>query len=196
VKQETLIMMKNPAFKTYIGLALLLGLWVAIIAHYGSEFLYHTDEIEKPAYPLMVVDEAAPEEPSAETAAIEPDAPVDGGEGVAALLAAADADAGAKVSKKCASCHSFDKDGPNKVGPNLWDIVGRPIAGGEGYKYSDALSGLGGEWSYDKLDGFLAKPKDFAAGTKMSFAGLKRAEARANLIAFLRDFSDSPKPLP
>ncbi|MDH5556546.1 MAG: cytochrome c family protein [Alphaproteobacteria bacterium] len=189
-------MMKNPAFITYVGLSLLLGIWVVLFAHYGSEFLYHTDEIEKPAYPLIVVEEAAPEEQPVETAATEPEAPADGGEGVAALLAAADADAGAKVSKKCASCHSFDKGGPNKVGPNLWDIVGRPIAGGEGYKYSDALSGLGGEWSYDKLDGFLAKPKDFAAGTKMSFAGLKSAEDRANLIAFLRGFSDSPKPLP
>ena len=206
-------MSKNPAFKTYIGLSLLTGLWVALFAHLGSVVLYHPGEIDKPAYPLMVVEEAAPEEQPAETATAEPaetattepaaaepaaaeTAPAGGGEGIAALLAAADTEAGAKVWKKCASCHSIDEGGSNKVGPNLWDIVGRPVAGHEGYKYSGALSGLGGEWSYDRLDGFLTKPKDFAAGTKMSFAGLKSAEDRANLIAFLRDRSDDPKPLP
>jgi cytochrome c len=78
----------------------------------------------------------------------------------------------------------------------VWDIVGKAIAGGEGYKYSGALAELGGEWTYDSLDAFLTKPKDFAAGTKMSFAGLKKAEDRANLIAFLRSRSDDPKPLP
>jgi len=198
-------MSKNPAFKTYVGLAVLTGLWVALLSYWGSEILYRPGEIDKPAYPLMVVEESAPEEQPAETATAEPaatepaateTAPAGGGEGIAALLAAADAEAGAKVSRKCAACHSFDEGGPNKVGPNLWDIVGRPVAGHEGYKYSDALTGLGGEWSYDRLDGFLTKPKDFAAGTKMSFAGLKSAEDRANLIAFLRGQSASPKPLP
>jgi len=198
-------MSKNPAFKTYILLSLLTGLWVALLAHYGSVVLYHPGGIDKPAYPLMVVEESAPEEQPAETATAEPaatepaaaeTAPAGGGEGIAALLAVADADAGAKVWKKCASCHSIDEGGANKVGPNLWDIVGRPVAGHDGYKYSGALTGLGGEWSYDRLDGFLTKPKDFAAGTKMSFAGLKSAEDRANLIAFLRGQSASPKPLP
>lgn len=203
-------MSKNPAFKTYVGLALLTGLWVALFSYWGSVVLYHPGEIDKPAYPLMVVEEAAPEEQPGETATAEPaaaepaatepaaaeTAPAGGGEGIAALLAAADAEAGAKVSRKCAACHSFDEGGPNKVGPNLWDIVGRPVAGHEGYKYSDALSGLGGEWSYDRLDAFLTKPKDYAAGTKMSFAGVKSAEDRANLIAFLRGQSADPKPLP
>ena len=199
-------MSKNPAFKTYVGLALLLSIWVVLFAHIVGEFLYHADEIEKPAYPLIAVEEAAPEEQPTETAAAEPEAPEEAavatepeapaGGGIAALLAAADAEAGAKVSKKCAACHSFDKGGKNKVGPNLWDIVGKAIAGGEGYKYSGVLAGLGGEWTYDNLDAFLTKPKDFAAGTKMSFAGLKKVEDRANLIAFLRSRSDDPKPLP
>jgi cytochrome c len=199
-------MSKNPAFKTYVALGLLLAIWVMLFAHYGSEFLYHPDEIDKPAYPLIAVEEAAPAEEATETAAAEPEAPeeaavttepeVPAGGGIAALLAAADAEAGAKLSKKCAACHSFDNGGKNKVGPNLWDIVGKAIAGGEGYKYSGALAGLGGEWTYDRLDAFLTKPKDFAAGTKMSFAGLKKAEDRANLIAFLRGRSDDPKPLP
>lgn len=205
-------MSKNPAFKTYIVLGLLLAVWVVIIAHYGSEFLYRSDEIDKPAYPLIAVEEpateeSAPEEQPTGTAATEPEAPVesaataepeapaDGG-GISALLAAADTDAGAKVSKKCAACHSFDKGGKNKVGPNLWDVVGKAVASGEGYKYSRALAGLGGEWTYDNLDAFLTRPKDFAAGTKMSFSGIKGAGDRANLIAFLRDLSDDPKPLP
>lgn len=195
-------MSKNPAFKTYIALGLLMGIWAALFAYYGSVVLYHPGEIDKPAYPLIAVEEAAPaeeaaaEEQPADTAATEPEAPAGGGEGFAALLAGADAEAGAKLSKKCSSCHSFDKGGKNKVGPNLWDIVGKAVASGEGFKYSGALSDLGGEWTYDSLNAFLTRPKDFAPGTKMSFAGLKSADDRANLIAFLRSRSDDPKPLP
>lgn len=186
-------MSKNPAFKTYLGLAVLLGFWAVLLAYLGSAVLYRPGEIEEPAYPLIAVEEAEPAgEPAA--AAVEPEAP--GAIGIAVLLADADSGAGQKVSKKCAACHSFDKDGRNKVGPNLWDIVGRAVAGGEGYKYSGALADLGGEWSYDRLDAFLAKPKEFAAGTKMSFSGIGRADDRANLIAYLRGLSDNPKPLP
>jgi cytochrome c len=212
-------MSKNPAFKTYIAMAFLLSIVVALFAYYGSVILYRPGEIEEAAYPLIVAEEAAPEEPPAEpTAPAEPEAPVETAapaepeapvetaapaepevpavSGIAALLAAADIDAGAKVSKKCAACHSFSKDGKNKVGPNLWDIVGKAIGGGAGYKYSGALAEMGGDWTYDNLDAFLTKPKDFAAGTKMSFSGIKGAEDRANLIAFMRGLSDNPKPLP
>lgn len=213
-------MSKNPSFVTYVGLSLLLGLWLVMLAHYGSKLLYHPGEIEEHAYPLIAAEEAAPEEQPAEAVEAEPAAEEAAeaepaaeeaveaepaaeeaaapavGEGIAALLASADADAGAKVSKKCAACHSFDKGGKNKVGPNLWDIVGKAMASTEGFKYSSGLAGMGGEWSYDNLDTFLTKPKDFVAGTKMSFAGIKDAEDRANLIAFLRGLSDEPKPLP
>jgi cytochrome c len=193
-------MSKNPAFMTYVGLSVMVALWLVMLAHWGGEFLYHPEQIEKQAYPLieaeeiMAAEEAAGDAQATETTAAEA-TPVDGG-GIAALLASADQQAGAKVSKKCAACHSFDNGGPNKVGPNLWDIVGKAVAGGEGYKYSGALADMGGDWSYESLDGFLAKPKDFAPGTKMSFAGLKSAEDRANLIAYLRSLSDNPKPLP
>lgn len=114
-----------------------------------------------------------------------------------ALLASADDAAGQKVAKKCAACHTFDQGGPNKVGPNLWNVVDRPIASIEDFSYSDALEGLSDEsWTYEHLSAFLTKPKDFAPGTKMSFAGVKKAEDRANLIGYLRSLSDSPAPLP
>jgi cytochrome c len=193
-------MSKNPAFMTYLGLSLLVGIWVFLFAYYGGEILYHPKEIDKPAYPLIEGEEMAAAEEATETGtaapAAEEAAPADNGEGIATLLASADQEAGAKVSKKCGACHSFDKGGPNKVGPNLWDIVGRAVASHEGYSYSGALSDMGGEWSYESLNAFLTKPKDFVTGTKMSFAGLKSAEDRANLIAFLRSLSDDPKPLP
>lgn len=213
-------MSNNSSLKTYAVLGLFVGIAVAAVAYFGSMIVYRPGEIEKAAYPLIAVEEAAPEEqpsePEAPAAAVEPaepetpvvtaepaapetpapEAPAIGDEGVAALLAAADVAAGAKLSKKCKACHRFDKDGKNKVGPNLWDIVGNAIAGGEGYKYSGALTDMGGEWTYDNLDAFLTKPKTFAPGTKMSFSGLKSPEGRANLIAFLRSLSDNPKPLP
>lgn len=119
-----------------------------------------------------------------------------GGNGVLAQLASADTAAGAKTARACNACHSFDKGGPNKVGPNLYGVVGADIASHEGYKYSDALAGKEGEWSYENLSAFLTAPKDWAPGTKMSFAGVKKPEDLANLIAYLREQSDNPPPLP
>ena len=116
--------------------------------------------------------------------------------GALAMLASADIAAGEKTFKKCKACHSTKKGGKNKIGPNLWNIVGKGKASAPGYKYSSALAGLGGAWGYQELDGFLANPKGFAKGTKMSFSGLKKAKARAAVIVYLRSLSDQPKPLP
>jgi cytochrome c len=115
---------------------------------------------------------------------------------VMAMLSDADTGAGKKAFKKCKACHSTEKGGKNRVGPNLWDIVGKAKATGDGFKYSDALKGLGGEWSYPDLNAFLISPKAFAKGTKMSFRGLSKAKDRAAVIAYLRSLSDQPKPLP
>ncbi len=113
------------------------------------------------------------------------------------LLASADPAAGEKVFSKCKACHNAEKGGANQVGPNLWNIVGAPIAHHEGFKYSSALAGKsGGKWTYEELDIYLTSPKSFAPGTKMTFAGLSKPDDRANVIAFLRSRSDSPPPLP
>jgi len=112
-------------------------------------------------------------------------------------LASADAAKGADVFKKCAACHNADKGGPNALGPNLWGVVGEPIGkGANGFAFSEALSGVGGNWDWTSLNHWLTSPKAMAAGTKMTFAGLSNPEERANVIAFLNTKSDSPKPLP
>ena len=112
------------------------------------------------------------------------------------LLKAADAAAGEKIATKCKACHDFTKGGPNKIGPNLWDIVDAKQAHLDNFSYSDAVKGLGGQWTYENLDKFLTAPKAYAPGTKMAFPGLKKPEERAALLAYLRTLSDSPKPLP
>jgi cytochrome c len=120
-------------------------------------------------------------------------------EPIAALLASADADAGATVFKKCAACHTVENGGPNKVGPNLWNIVNRPVASHEGFAYSAGMKTFaegGTVWDYDHLSNFLTSPKAVVSGTAMAFGGIKKPDERANLIAWLRTHSDSPAPLP
>lgn len=119
-----------------------------------------------------------------------------GPEDIASLLAAADVARGEKLSKACAACHSFDKGGVNKVGPNLWSVVGSKKGIKDGFVYSDALLAHGGEWSFSELNEFLYKPKSFINGTKMNFIGLKKTEDRAALVAWLRTLSDNPVALP
>ena len=115
---------------------------------------------------------------------------------LAALLAAADPAKGQKVAKKCVACHTFDSGGANRIGPNLYNIVGRDMATGAGFNYSSALQGMGGTWGYEELDAFLANPKSYIAGTKMVFAGIKKPAQRADVLVYLREQADSPQPLP
>ncbi|MBT0667658.1 cytochrome c family protein [Novosphingobium profundi] len=114
----------------------------------------------------------------------------------ATLLASADPAKGEAVFAKCKSCHTIDAGGPNGIGPNLHGVVGEGIGvGAGGFAFSDALKGVGGQWTFDKLNEWLTSPKAFAPGTKMTFAGLPKPEDRANLIAWLNT-QGSNLPLP
>ena len=128
------------------------------------------------------------------TATNEPTGPVL--EPVEPLLAAANLENGQKVAKKCLQCHTFEKGGKAKTGPNLWDVVERAIAAVDGYAYSKAMKAHGGTWTYAKLNEYLYKPRHSVPGTKMSFAGLKKVQDRADIIAYIATMSDSPKPFP
>ena len=121
-----------------------------------------------------------------------------GGEPFSVLLAKADVAAGQKSSMQlgCIACHSFNDGGKNGIGPNLYNVVGHQAAAHEGYTYSAALKGKGNDWSYDNLNAWLTKPSAYAAGTKMSYAGIADGQIRANVIAYLRSLSPSPVPLP
>ena len=195
---------RDPLLLTKILGAVLAGAWAIVIAAGLGMMLYHPEEtVEDYAYPVAV--EEAGTVAGAETAAETPageeppaEAPAEGDEaaGIATLLASADADDGQKVARKCAACHTFDEGGANRVGPNLWNVVNRDVGSHEGYSYSSAMADIGGEWTYEKLDAFLADPKGYVSGTKMSFAGIKDTEDRADLIAYLRSLSGDPAPLP
>ena len=108
------------------------------------------------------------------------------------LLAAASIDAGKKVSSKCTACHGFNSGGGNRIGPNLWAILGKAKAEAAGFNYSDALKGLGGVWSVEDMNLWLKSPKKYAPGNSMAFVGLRKDKDRANLIAYLNSMSDSP----
>jgi cytochrome c len=163
---------------------LLITLGLGIVA----EEIFHGEAPEKQGYAIAVAeDEGQAGEAGAETAAV----------AIATLLQAADPAKGQAAAKPCTACHTFEKGGQNKVGPNLWDIVNRNIAVHEGFAYSDALKAKSGEqWTFDELDAFIRDPRSYAPGTKMTYAGLKRDNSRADLLAYLRTLSDNPAPLP
>ena len=112
------------------------------------------------------------------------------------LLASADPNAGKAKKQLCASCHDFSQGGPNRIGPNLWGVIGRPVASHAGFAYSPAMKAHGGAWSYDKLFEFLASPARDVPGTKMTFAGLRKAEDRAAVIRYLATLGNGAPPLP
>jgi len=115
---------------------------------------------------------------------------------ITAIMALGDITSGEKIFKKCAACHSINKGGKNKIGPALYNVVGRAVGGVNDYKYSKALASYGKEWTFEELNGFLTKPSSYLKGTKMSYAGLRKEKDRASVIKYLNQNSDSPKLLP
>lgn len=172
--------------KNKIFAAILCAVLVVMLSGFFAKKIIHPKELEKDAVTI----EGAPVVASSGTA--KPDLP----DPIMAMLATADKERGAKLSKACTACHSFEKGGPVKQGPNLWAIVGAPKAAQSGYSYSDALKEKGGDWNYASLNFFMWKPKKYIAGTKMNFAGLKKASDRAALIMWLHDQGSNNYALP
>jgi cytochrome c len=162
---------------------------VTVIGHLG-DIIVNVDhhEMEETAYKIDV--------PEKGQAAIEVAPKEEIIEPISLFLASASLEKGEKLFKKCSSCHNYNKDSANKVGPNLWNLINRPKASVDGFAYSKALAEYGGEWSYEEIAEFLYKPKKFVKGTKMNFIGLKKVQDRANIVLFLREQSENPVPLP
>jgi len=160
----------NDRFNTIAGWALFAGI-VALGTSIVSGEIFHAERPEKMGYPI----EGVELEGEGGAAAEQP---------IALYLAKADPAAGEQVFKKCAACHNADQGGANQLGPNLWGVMGEGVAA-RAFPFSDALKSHGGKWDWDTMSAWLASPKKFAPGTKMTFAGLSKPEDRANVMAFL-----------
>jgi cytochrome c len=177
-------------FNTIAG-AVLASLLVLIGIRTGIELFYPTGTANLSKGKIVVAPEAAKApEPSAAAKPEEKEPPVE------TLLASADATAGEKAAKACSACHNWTKGAGAKIGPDLYNVLGRDIAKEPGFSYSEALQKKGGKWTFDALYEWIKDPKAFAPGNKMAFAGVKDAKERANIIAFLDKQSDKPIPLP
>tara|TARA_B100000029_G_scaffold11933_1_gene12661 strand:- start:486 stop:1007 length:522 start_codon:yes stop_codon:yes gene_type:complete len=165
-----------------IALAVILIVGINKIA----DTIYEVEKPEKSAYQITVASQTEESEDSASS-----DKPGD----IMALLASANISEGEKVFKRCASCHSVSKGGKNKIGPALWGVIGRQAGALTDYKYSKSLIAYGKKWSFEEMNGFLTKPKEWIPGTKMAFAGLKNEKDRASLILYMNSQSDQPLPI-
>jgi len=154
-----------------------------------TDLIFYTEKLEKSAYQVANQDTvASTKSTNAESA------DSDSGD-IMALFASTSAADGEKIFKKCAACHSIAQGGANKIGPALWGVLGRSAGTHPDYKYSKALVAHGKPWSFEEMDGFLTKPKDWIKGTKMSFAGLKNKKERAAVILYMNANTDKPLPI-
>ena len=153
-----------------------------------ADIIFYVEKPEKSAYQVANVSTATTTETTSTSSSAEP------GE-IMALLASASVADGEKIFKKCVACHSITKGGGNKIGPALWGVLGKQAGSVSDYKYSKAMATHGKPWSFEEINGFLIKPKDWIKGTKMSFVGLKNAKERAAVILYMNENTNSPLPL-
>ena len=153
-----------------------------------SDLIFHVEKPKTPGYTVEVDQVASTSSSTVESVEEKID--------IAALMAMGDAVSGEKIFKKCAACHSIIKNGKNKIGPALYNVVGRKVGGVSDYKYSKALAGYEKSWTFEELNGFLLKPAKWIKGTKMAYAGLRKEKDRASITKYLNQNSDNPLPLP
>ena len=153
-----------------------------------ADVIFYVEKPEKSAYQVSSMTSVA------STTTSQTSSENSSSENIMALFASVNAADGEKVFKKCAACHSIAKGGKNKIGPALWGVLGRKAGSVSDYRYSKALAAHGKSWSFEEMNGFLLKPKEWIKGTKMSFAGLKNAKERAAVILYMNQNTDSPLP--
>ena len=155
-----------------------------------SNIIFKVDKLDSSAYKVELPDDGTKQ--LSKENVVKTEEKVD----ISALMALGDITHGEKVFKKCSACHSIEAGGGNKIGPALYNVVGRKIAAVEDYKYSKALVEYKKNWSFEELNGFLIKPQKWIKGTKMAYAGLRKEKDRASVILYLNKYSDNPLPLP
>jgi cytochrome c len=153
-----------------------------------ADSVFHVEKPKNPGYQVEVESQLT----SNSSQTVEVEEKVD----IATIMSLGDAESGEIIFKKCAACHSINKGGKNKIGPALYNVIGRTVGSVDDYKYSKTLASYGKDWTFEELNGYLQKPASYLKGTKMSFAGLRKEKDRASVIKYLNQNSDSPKPLP